>query len=55
MVARAQIRYEQKAYWRNPMAAVFTLLFPVVFLVVVGTSTGTRGCRVPRSSTTSTR
>lgn len=39
-VAREQVRYEQKAYWRNPMAAIFTFLFPVVFLVVVGTSTG---------------
>jgi ABC-2 type transport system permease protein len=40
LVARNQIPYEQKAYWRNPMAAVFTLLFPVVFLIVVGTSAG---------------
>ncbi len=44
-VAAAQVRYEQKAYWRNPMAAIFTLLFPVVFLVVVGTSAGSS--RVP--------
>ena len=36
-VAVNQVRYEQKAYWRNPMAAVFTFVFPVVFLVVVGT------------------
>jgi ABC-2 type transport system permease protein len=41
LIARNQVRYEQKAYWRNPMAAVFTLMFPVVFLVVVGTSAGT--------------
>src|ERR1700686_2328850 len=40
MVATHQVRYEQKAYWRNPMAAIFTFLFPVVFLVVVGTSAG---------------
>ncbi len=39
-VAKEQVRYEQKAYWRNPMAAVFTFLFPIVFLVVVGTSAG---------------
>ncbi len=39
-IAKNQVRYEQKAYWRNPMAAVFTLMFPVVFLVVVGTSAG---------------
>lgn len=40
IVAKNQVRYEQLAHWRNPMAAVFTLLFPVVFLVVVGTSAG---------------
>jgi ABC-2 type transport system permease protein len=45
LVAKRQVGYEQKAYWRNPMAAVFTLLFPVVFLVVVGTSAGSS--RVP--------
>ncbi len=45
LVAREQVRYEQKAYWRNPMAAFFTFMFPVVFLVVVGTSAGS--FRVP--------
>ncbi len=39
-VARDQVRYEQKAYWRNPMAAIFTFMFPIIFLVVVGTSAG---------------
>lgn len=41
VIAKNQVRYEQKAYWRNPMAAVFTLMFPVDFLVVVGTMTVT--------------
>jgi ABC-2 type transport system permease protein len=45
LIAADQVRYEQKAYWRNPMAAVFTFLFPVVFLIVVGTSGGS--FRVP--------
>ena len=45
LIAGNQIRYEQKSYWRNPMAAVFTFMFPVVFLVVVGTSAGSS--RVP--------
>ncbi len=45
LIVKDQVRYEQKAYWRNPMAAVFTLMFPVVFLVVVGTSAG--ATRVP--------
>ena len=44
-VALHQVRYEQKAYWRNPMAAVFTFMFPIVFLIVVGTSAGSS--RVP--------
>jgi ABC-2 type transport system permease protein len=44
-VAREQVRYEQLAYWRNPMAAVFTFMFPVVFLIIVGTSGG--NFRVP--------
>jgi ABC-2 type transport system permease protein len=50
IVAKNQVRYEQKAYWRNPMAAVFTLLFPVVFLVVVGTSAGSQ--RAPGTTLT---
>ena len=45
LVAVEQVRYEQKAYWRNPMAAVFTLAFPLVFLLVVGTTAG--ASRVP--------
>jgi ABC-2 type transport system permease protein len=45
LVAKDQVRYEQKAYWRNPMAAIFTFMFPIVFLVVVGTSAGSS--RVP--------
>jgi ABC-2 type transport system permease protein len=48
LVAKEQVRYEQLAYWRNPMAAVFTLMFPVVFLVIVGTSAG--DFRVPGTS-----
>ena len=39
-VARAQVGYEQKAFWRNPMAAIFTFAFPLIFLVVVGGSAG---------------
>ena len=39
-VAAAQVGYEQKAYWRNPMAAIFTFAFPIIFLLVVGGSAG---------------
>jgi ABC-2 type transport system permease protein len=32
-----QIRYEQKSYWRNPLAAGFTFIFPLVlFFILVG-------------------
>jgi ABC-2 type transport system permease protein len=40
LVARDQVRYEQKIYWRNPVAAVFTFMFPVIFLLVIGTGAG---------------
>jgi ABC-2 type transport system permease protein len=29
-----QIRYEQRAYWRNRVRAVFTFMFPLMFLVI---------------------
>jgi ABC-2 type transport system permease protein len=29
-----QLPYEQKSYWRNPAAAVFTFTFPILFLVI---------------------
>ncbi len=31
-----QIRYEQRAYWRNRGRAVFTFVFPLMFLVIFG-------------------
>jgi ABC-2 type transport system permease protein len=27
-----QVRYEQLSFWRNPQSAVFTFIFPVVFV-----------------------
>ncbi len=36
-----QVRYEQKSYWRNPLAAGFTFLFPLVlFIILVGVTRG---------------
>lgn len=29
-----QFRYENKAFWRNPAAAFFTFVFPLMFLVI---------------------
>lgn len=31
-----QVRYEQKAFWRNPASAFFTFAFPVVLFVLFG-------------------
>jgi ABC-2 type transport system permease protein len=35
-IAVRQMRYEQKAFWRNPAAAVFTFAFPLMFLFIFG-------------------
>lgn len=29
-----QLRFENRAFWRNPAAAVFTMFFPLLFLVI---------------------
>jgi ABC-2 type transport system permease protein len=31
-----QVRYEQLSFWRNPQAAIFTFVFPVVFVAIMG-------------------
>ncbi len=31
-----QIRYEQRAYWRNRARGIFTFVFPLMFLVIFG-------------------
>jgi ABC-2 type transport system permease protein len=36
-VAARQVRFEQKAFWRNPAGATFTLAFPLLFLVIFST------------------
>jgi ABC-2 type transport system permease protein len=33
-LAAWQVRYEQRAYWRNRVRAVFTFVFPLMFLVI---------------------
>ena len=37
-----QIRYETIAFWRNPAAAFFTFLFPLIFLVIFNLVFGDR-------------
>jgi len=39
LVAR-QLRYEQLSFWLNPVGAIFTVVFSVVFLVMLGASAG---------------
>ena len=33
-LALRQVRYELRAFWRNPAAAFFTFIFPLIFLVI---------------------
>jgi len=35
-----QVRYTNKAFWRNPAAAFFTFVFPLMFLVIFATLLG---------------
>jgi len=37
IIALRQVEYEQKSFWRNPVAAIFAFLFPIIFLVVFAT------------------
>lgn len=46
-----QARYEAIAFWRNPQSRFFTLLFPIIFLVIFstvigGTTTTATGAKV---------
>ena len=34
----SQVRYEQKAFWRNPAAGIFTVGFPIMFLLIFGST-----------------
>lgn len=31
-----QVLYEQLSFWRNPQAAIFTFVFPVLFIAILG-------------------
>jgi ABC-2 type transport system permease protein len=41
-LALRQVRYENRAFWRNPQAAFFTFAFPLLFLVVFNSVFGNR-------------
>ena len=34
LLALRQVKYENTAFWRNPVAAFFTIVFPLMFLVI---------------------
>ena len=38
-----QISYEQLSFWRNPQAAIFTFVFPVLFVTIMGALFGSAG------------
>jgi ABC-2 type transport system permease protein len=45
-VAARQVRYEQLSFWRNPASAVFTIAFPIMFLLVFATLNRGQSVRV---------
>ena len=47
-LALRQVRYENRAFWRNPAAAFFTFAFPLIFMVIFNLLLG--GSRVGQSA-----
>ena len=45
-LAIRQARYENRAFWRNPAAAFFTFVFPLMFLVIFNVVFGDRDIEV---------
>jgi ABC-2 type transport system permease protein len=41
-----QIYYEQLSFWLNPIGAVFTIGFPLVFLILLGASAGSSRVKI---------
>ena len=52
-LALRQVRYENTAFWRNPAAAFFTFVFPLMFLVIFNLVFGNRELDVPGGSVSS--
>ncbi len=46
-LALRQTRYLNKAFWRNPAAAFFTVAFPIMFLVIFNLIFGNEEVRIP--------
>ena len=52
ILALRQVRYENRAFWRNPPAAFFTVVFPLMFLVIFNVLFGNEEFEVPGGTTT---
>jgi len=50
-LALRQVRYENRAFWRNPAAAFFTFFFPLIFLVIFNLLFGNDELTVPGGTT----
>ncbi len=46
-----QVRYENRWFWRNPPAAFFTFVFPLIFLVLFNIMFGNNEISVPGGNT----
>ena len=42
-----QVKYENRVFWRNPVAAFFVFIFPLMFLVIFNLLFGTRDLEIP--------
>ena len=47
VLALRQIRYENRSFWRNPAAAFFTVVFPLMFLVIFNLLFGNNTLELP--------
>lgn len=47
-LALRQVRYENRAFWRNPPAAFFTVFFPLMFLVIFNLLFGNNELELPQ-------
>ncbi|MBI2168844.1 MAG: ABC transporter permease [Actinobacteria bacterium] len=51
LLAARQVKYENRAFWRNPPAAFFTFAFPIMFLFIFNTVFGNDTLRLSGRST----
>ncbi len=45
VLALRQVRFENRAFWRNPPAAFFTVAFPLLFMIIFGVIFGSEAAR----------